>query len=342
MVYIDTNALYYAAEISAHEDIDVEKLREIIQSHEIGISSTSVYEFMLKYQNDINTVHNLGRFMANNNIRIAFNKYFKQAKNFTPYIGDISKEELSILVDEIKRIKIYTESRFAAIIFCMCFFSGLYFKCVKNNIVSSFAVEITQIAMDFVASIMPKVFQKYFEEGYNAYDCEKYIKNKFSQLLGFFFQTLIPFIEKAADVDGEISIKDFLEEYNWEEISKTLGRRIRKETSSTLYLKKIASQYWKEENDDHLIDFFKGFSNTYNKFHETTLREYVNEIMYKCCIEGGTYWKNSILDAVILCHIDDGNELVTFDKGIIRHLKKYKEERPEYKTSLNLIESLYF
>ena len=341
MIYIDTNALYYAVGISTHKDVDIEKLKELISSQETAISSTSVYEFIMKYRNDIDVIHDLGRFMANNNIKIAFNKYFKQTENFTPYIGDISEEKLDRLVNEIKDIKIYTESRFAAIIFCMRFFSGLYFKCVKNSTVSSFAEEISRIAMNFIASIMPEVFQNYFEDGYSTDDCEKYIKNKFSQLLEIFFQSLIPFIEKAADAEGEISVKDFLDEHNWEEISKVLGRKIRRESSSTIYLKKIANQYWKEENDDHLMDFFKKFSNTYNKFPEKALREYANEIMYKCCIEGGTFWKNSILDAIILCHVDEENELITFDNGVILHMKKYEKERCEYTTSLSIIESLY-
>lgn len=73
----------------------------------------------------------------------------------------------------------------------------------------------------------------------------------------------------------------------------------------------------------------------------TPVREYANEIMYKCCIEGGTFWKNSILDAIILCHVDEENEHITFDNGVILHMKKYEKERCEYTTSLSIIESLY-
>lgn len=43
----------------------------------------------------------------------------------------------------------------------------------------------------------------------------------------------------------------------------------------------IANQYWKKENDDHLMESFKKFPNNYNKFSEKTLRVYANEIMYK-------------------------------------------------------------
>ncbi len=47
----------------------------------------------------------------------------------------------------------------------LCIFSGMYFKCVKNSTVLSFAIEISRIAMDFIASIMPEVFQNALRKG---------------------------------------------------------------------------------------------------------------------------------------------------------------------------------
>ena len=63
--------------------------------------------------------------------------------------------------------------------------------------------------------------------------------------------------------------------------------------------------------------------------------------MRKCCLEGGAFWKNDILDAVILCHVDEENRLVTFDEGVKQHMKKHQEKRVSYNESLKLIESLY-
>ena len=50
------------------------------------------------------------------------------------------------------------------------------------------------------------------------------------------------------------------------------------------------------------------------------------------------FMKNDILDAIILCNIENEHQLITFDNGLLEHMRKYKENRPTYKSSLELIE----
>ena len=44
--------------------------------------------------------------------------------------------------------------------------------------------------------------------------------------------------------------------------------------------------------------------------------------------------KNDILDAIILCNIEEEYELITFDNKMINHMKKYSKKRETYSNSL--------
>ena len=50
VLFMDTNAFYYAAGLS-NGDIETEKLREYISQNEVAISSVSFYEFLTKFKN---------------------------------------------------------------------------------------------------------------------------------------------------------------------------------------------------------------------------------------------------------------------------------------------------
>lgn len=341
MLYIDTNALYYAAGVSQHNGIDIEKLKYTVQSECIAISSTSIYEFIMKYKSDLSTIHKLGQYINDNEIKPVFSDFFPQVDSYAFDLSSISEKDFKKLVHEVKNLKVNIESKYTNSVFCMCLFSGIYFSLSKGDTISSFAIEIVRIAMKFAAEVGQTAFRQYYIDGYTTDDCEKYIKISFSNLLGFLLQNIIPFVQEADKLEGEIDVNDFLDKNNWIELSEKIGKQLNRVPISTSYLQKIAIKYWKAENDDHLTQFFKKFSGTIDKYQEAALKEYISEIMKKCCIEGGSFKKNDILDAIILCHIKEDHQLITFDTGIQKHMKKYKDEKEEYNDSLNIIASFY-
>ena len=69
MYVLDTNAFYYAAGISECT-YDVKKLRKLIKGNEVFLSTTSLFEFLIKYQGDIETVRLGGKYLWENHIRI--------------------------------------------------------------------------------------------------------------------------------------------------------------------------------------------------------------------------------------------------------------------------------
>ena len=52
MYVLDTNAFYYAAGISECT-YDINKLQKLIDTNNVFISSTTLFEFLIKYRDDI-------------------------------------------------------------------------------------------------------------------------------------------------------------------------------------------------------------------------------------------------------------------------------------------------
>lgn len=70
MYVLDTNAFYYAAGISECT-YDVEKLQKLVDENEVFISSTSLFEFLIKFRNDIQTIHKGGKYLWEKKIKLA-------------------------------------------------------------------------------------------------------------------------------------------------------------------------------------------------------------------------------------------------------------------------------
>lgn len=81
MLFLDTNAFYYATNLSSNNYVNNKKLREFIIGNEVAISSVSFFEFLVKYRNSIDTIHLGCDFLSENNIKIMYNKYFNRSKN---------------------------------------------------------------------------------------------------------------------------------------------------------------------------------------------------------------------------------------------------------------------
>ena len=74
MYILDTNAFYYAAGISECT-YDVQKLRNLINTNEVFIVSTTLFDFLIKHRNDLNIVHKGGKYLWEKNIKLVGNVY---------------------------------------------------------------------------------------------------------------------------------------------------------------------------------------------------------------------------------------------------------------------------
>lgn len=343
MYVIDTNAFYYVAEISEFT-YSKEKLQEFIKTHEIVISSTSLFEFFIKHRDKIDVIRKGGEFLFQNNIKIANNVINPLPDNFVDDLANISQKDLDAMCDEILKNKIDIESRFTALLFDMCLFSGYYFTALSNGKEPcEYCFGALESVYKMFAPIVPDIFKELYTEGYKTDDCENYIRDCFYNLLAFMLEKGIPFIEKAKGIKSE---EEFANADNWipaEEYSRLTEQlfSIFEKKRSTEFLQRLSVTYWKSNNDPELKKHIARLKAIFDKkVGFPALQDYCYDTLVKILVHGGALYKNDLLDAIILCNTQDNHQLITYDGGVIARMKKRENENKIYKNSLLTIAKL--
>jgi hypothetical protein len=133
----------------------------------------------------------------------------------------------------------------------------------------------------------------------------------------FWLQCFIPVLKKANEAGSYEEYTELVKNTDWESLYSKISKKINKNQTTMEYIKKKAQLHWKNIGDDHLNDFFNELRESINKKipHEST-QEYLLEIVKAVLLNGSSFWKNDIIDAIIMSHIrEDGDALITFDQG---------------------------
>lgn len=72
---------------------------------------------------------------------------------------------------------------------------------------------------------------------------------------------------------------------------------------------------------------------------QNALNEYLFDILRKSITEGGAFRKNDINDALILCTLKTEDIIISFDNGMINHLRERADIRVEYMNSVAAIDN---
>lgn len=343
MYVLDTNAFYYASGISECT-YDVEKLRALVSNNDTFISSTTLFEFLIKYRNDIDMIHKGGRYLWEKKIKLAGNKINPLPEDFSGDIMNISEKELAELCERILENKIDVESRFITILFDMCLFSGYHFWALSSGTEpASFCFGILEKVCRMFSEINLEVFVDIFREGYKTDDCENYVRHCFYNLLAFELEKGIPFIERSKQVrDGDITpdIDEWLSLEDYTHDTEKLNNKMKAKTS-TAFLQRLAVTYWKNNNDPELKAHIQKIKSIFDsKVKLTALQDYYYETLVEIMTKGAALWKNDLLDAIILCNVQDLHVLITYDNGVIKRMEKRKSEYAKYKESIDVINGL--
>ncbi len=341
MIFIDTNAFYYALQISNNESVDDDKLRDFISKNDVAISSVSFFEFLTKYRSSIDIIHQGARFLYNNGVKIAYNKYFPYDEILGCDYCDIGENEFNQVISKVLDIKIDTESRFASLTFALLLFSAFYFYYIpEGEKANDLKKHIFYICFSVWTKDNLDVFRSIFEDGYKTDDCEKEVKNAIRNLLEFSLSISLSIFDAAKDVKNEDEFKDLLEKTDYISLSQNKIKKIQKVDTSIVYISKLAKAYNNLSGDAqssaYLADISKPIINT---IREKGLQEYLCDIVANSCKNGSPFLKNDILDAIILCNIDEEHLLITFDNNMKKHMQKLSDVRPTYKSSIELIKT---
>ena len=340
MYVLDTNAFYYAAGISSFT-YDVEKLRKLVAENDTFISTTSLYEFIIKNRNNLSLIQKGGKFIVDNNIRIASNIFNPLPSGRSLDLQNYSEAQLNILCDEIFENKIDIESRYTSLLLNVCLFSGYYFYAFPSPQEPSKACFLIFEALYKILSPMNiEAFKQVFTDGYQTDDCENYVKNAFYNLLEFELVQSIPYIEKAKHVPEDADTVDISEWFDSDEFKNAFNDTFAalQKKSSTQYLQQLGVKYKKVNNDPYLTKHITAISGLVNKkIPFPALQDYYYDTLENIVTNGAALWKNDFLDALIMCNIQDEHILITYDTGVIKRMEKRKEQYPKYQESLDII-----
>ncbi len=343
MYVLDTNAFYYASEISEFT-YDVKKLQTFIADNEVFIPTTALFEFLIKFKGDIYTIRKGGRYLLDNHIKVASNIINPLPSYFINDLVNITEQQLNTMCEEVLENKIDVESRFISLLFDMCLFSGYYFTVMSDG---TEPCEYCFAAMDIVykkfVNIVFEIFKQIFKEGYKTDDCENYVRNCFYNLLAFMLEKGIPFIEKAKSVTSEEEFENADVWFSSEDYAQMSSRLNSKSGSqrSTVFLQRLGITYRKKNNDNELKIYIHKLRNIFDgKVKLEPLQDYFYDTLVNILVNGATLWKNDFLDSLILCNLQNDHILITYDNGVINRMNKRKSQYPMYQKSIDIINYL--
>lgn len=346
---LDTNIIYYISGLSegpiSKKEFDT-YVRLNNSDIRLYISGVSLFEILSKYHKHANVFRRIMCNLRGNHIGILDNEYHKKIGSYQSQLTNIKQSELNGLWKEVMENKVDVEARYSTVLFFYVLSSSVCFGCTEcitdvNNIpeyLHRFLAELFSIVRD----VALEVFKDAFETGYQSDDCERIVKVAFSNLLTFFLPSVIAFCNSVADGrttdNGIITIPEKEELEPW---SESIAKKIKRIGTPTGFISKLAKQYEKNQNEISLKYFLKNISGSLSTIiPNTTTQEYLFDLVVKCLTQSGVFYKNDILDAMILGTIKGDDVLLTMDKGPIKHMVQYKDGRPEYQASLIEIDSL--
>lgn len=343
MYVLDTNAFYYAAELSEFT-YDKEKLKELISNNDTFISSTSLFEFLVKHKDNIDIVRKGGRYLWENHIKLAFNVFNPMPEHFFDDLINISEEQYQLMYNDILKNKIDTESRYTSLLFDMCLFSGYYFAAMSNGKEPcEYCFAALETTFRLFSDCVIEVFKQIYEEGYKTDDCENYVRNCFYNLLAFMLEKGIPFIEQAKNVTSDEEFKNTDEWFTLEDYSRLASRLASKmeRITSTAFLQRLAITYWKNNNDPELKKHIARLRMIFDKkIKYAALQDYCYDTLVNILVHGAALWKNDFLDALIMCNMQDQHQLITYDNGVLQRMERRRTEYKQYDESLKTIDYL--
>ena len=340
MTFLDTNAFYYASKLSRNTNIDEEKLRQFIKENAVAISSVSLFEFLVKNRKSIDKINNGAKFLYENKVKLAYNKYFPYDKIFDVDYCNITEKNLKPIINEILKVKIDIESRFASIVFMLLLFSAFYFYYVpEGENASDLKKHIFGVCFKIWQDNL-EAFNAIFEEGYNTDNCEKIVSDSIKSLLEFVLGISLSIFDECQSFTTESEFSAFIEQADFMNLSRNSMKRIKKADTSIVYISKIAKKYNDIENDTDSLHYLEQLSKPIvNKIKEKPLQEYLYEIVFRSCKYGSPFQKNDILDAIIMCNIEHNGRIISFDNNFRKHLEEYSDKNPTYKASVDLIKT---
>lgn len=353
MTVLDTNTLYYACGLSTPPmNVDKNKLRRAISyAEDVVISYVTLAEFLTKYRKHARIIRRTCSYMRDNHIRVIDCEYMPVDRHFLMLLTKIRQKDFNKEFERIFNAKIDIESRIASAIFFVLLICETIFECNIDpmNLTSPAFVFLSNLFKILRETLVP-VFNEFYRDAYKTDDAENYIRRGIYSLLDIFIPVLMPLCQRVikdisdSDEPNEVDTTEIINNFKrteWEVATETYHGRITKQKTPIHYVQRRGITYGKGINDKHLKLLLGGLDNSIEKIvGQNALKEYLIDILRKSITEGGAFRKNDINDALILCALKTEDIIVSFDNGMINHLRERADVRVEYMNSVTAIENL--
>lgn len=348
-VLLDTNMVYYICGLSTSDHISVSKVLSYIEENQskmnFAISSVSFYELLVRYQKRARLIRRIFSALRNYHIRIYNDAYLPIS--FTPPCDftKIRQQELESKISEFLPRKVDVESRFSAAILLILLLSEISFEAYPTGELNSKAFKILTAVANVSRGVTVKCLNKAYQSAYQQKDAESYIRDEFQRLLAMLLPLGVAACKKCANIEETDDIVEYYDAIPKDELAReieVIERAIARKQTSTRYIFKRAAAYGKTIGDKTLKDFLQHIWETTanTSIANESIKEYIFETVKSILLQGGAFWKNDIIDAMILGGMASNDYLITCDKKMQEHMEKYQKDHIEYANSLTLIQTL--
>lgn len=343
---LETNALYYAANISTNNKVNLTKLKEEIKkAQHIYVSSVTIFEALHYFRNRSNDMRRLVAFIKQNQIQVLQQDLLPIKNNIIDELCKIRQEDLLDIYKKIFIKKIELEVQYTGAILNLLFFTFLFFYIGEKNSepsgrFGSFLIEITRL----IRKINEEVLFELYSSGYNSDDCDTYIKNAFYDLLEYNLQEYIPLIEPFIQAESKEDFDCLLNRFDFDEIIKSaekIRKKIHKKPTTIIYIQKFLHSYEKNKQSNAIKGYLDEFilTNT-EKIPQFAMKMLINESIQRMVKNGCSFRKNDISDRLIADHITNNRLLITFDEGFKDFCNRHSKVNRGYEDSFNLSNKL--
>ena len=353
MLLIDTNTLYYAFGLSTHSSVTPEKIIKAMSiSDSVMLSSVSLGEFVVKYRKHARIIRKVCSFMHQHQISLHLNQQVPFKYDILKNLCNIRQPELNKLTEELVNIKTNVESSYATAVFFCVFVSDTIFECNLDPYnVPDFIFDFLSIVFkQTLRPIISDLFKISYQKAYKTSDVENVIRYDFYNYLCVFVSLVMPLCNHVmkryheAKVGDTLDVLQIISEFSdedWSAKMESYKNKIISKGTPAAFVKTKGLQYGKSINDKHLEQLLIGLKNSFDKtIDKTSISEYIFDIVSNTITNGGAFRKNDIIDAQVLSCLQQTDTILSFDRGMIKHLEKYADTRIEYQNSIRLIKSI--
>ena len=264
MIFLDTNAVYYAGGFSKSDKCDVRKILLYAQDGDLCISSITMDEILFHYRKQAKMVRRIFSFLRCNNIRIISHSLSAVNEMTMSKLSTYTQKDVNNYYKSVLPQKADIEGRYAFAMFFCVLTAALFFQIQNKSTINDVSVHLMTAWTHAHASECTSFFKNAFRTGYKIDNCENYVKDAFEGRLFHELSYLTPILLKLSE-ESEINLCTIFESPDLEENINHTSRKMRTHSHASQYIKVQLSRYKKKTSTKEITEFFDNMDDVFKR-----------------------------------------------------------------------------